>query len=74
LNFALTTIPCSFAQLNEALEELELEKGKELLALQAALDDHRRVADQVAAIPQYCLRARVVPKCFGVSASYGCKN
>ena len=33
-------------QLNEALEELEAEKGKELLALHAALDNHRRVADQ----------------------------
>ncbi len=33
-------------QLNEALEELEQEKGKELTALHAALDNHRRIADQ----------------------------
>eukprot|EP00291_Cryptomonas_curvata_P018435 CAMPEP_0172174374 /NCGR_PEP_ID=MMETSP1050-20130122/13624_1 /TAXON_ID=233186 /ORGANISM="Cryptomonas curvata, Strain CCAP979/52" /LENGTH=464 /DNA_ID=CAMNT_0012846333 /DNA_START=164 /DNA_END=1555 /DNA_ORIENTATION=- len=33
-------------ELNEALEELEQEKGKELATLHAALDNHRRIADQ----------------------------
>jgi hypothetical protein len=37
---------CLCVQLNEALEELEQEKGKELAALHAALDNHRRIADQ----------------------------